>query len=435
MNAKNYVKLVVVIVLIGVLAGVARADKLTLQEKLSRELKVKLTDVTIAGALETIGKKAGVKFVLSDDAEWKLPYGKATRLSVALDGPLAESMTQMLNMFFMRYSAGDQEITIYPRPELKHIVGRPNARQLELLRDLYTKPIEVYFVDKVQETVNKALAQQVLISPLEVQDSLNKSLRKLVGEKSKRVRESDGKYVSVIIMPGTDSQGNVPGEYVLATPVTIVQLLRDVTLIINNVRSNRTEWYIPRIDFAGQTPEIRVVRSGEVKSLQRQELIDISYKDKEIVEVLRDLADRAGYNLYIYPDAKLEGSRISASMQNVTAEQGMIRMADIANLNYEYRRHESLSVRGKKTDKKPVPRAKTKTAGRSGSGGYVGKISVPMDGGKYFIEFMLRESDLTEELKKVRSEKMKEILGKEEKNKPATQRTGTHGDIQKGRKG
>ena len=35
-----------------------------------------------------------------------------------------------------------------------------------------------------------------------------------------------------------------------------------------------------------------------------------------------------------------------------------------------------------------------------------------MDGGKYFIEFMLRESDLTEELKKLREEKIKEILRK-----------------------
>jgi len=35
-----------------------------------------------------------------------------------------------------------------------------------------------------------------------------------------------------------------------------------------------------------------------------------------------------------------------------------------------------------------------------------------MDGGKYFIEFMLRESDLTEELKKLREEKIREILRK-----------------------
>ena len=50
---------------------------------------------------------------------------------------------------------------------------------------------------------------------------------------------------------------------------------------------------------------------------------------------------------------------------------------------------------------------------------YVGKVSIPMDGGKYYIEFMLRESDLTEKLKKLRQEKMREILGQSPKPKPA----------------
>jgi hypothetical protein len=35
-----------------------------------------------------------------------------------------------------------------------------------------------------------------------------------------------------------------------------------------------------------------------------------------------------------------------------------------------------------------------------------------MDCGKYFIEFMLRERDLTEELKKLRDQKIKEIIKK-----------------------
>jgi len=50
---------------------------------------------------------------------------------------------------------------------------------------------------------------------------------------------------------------------------------------------------------------------------------------------------------------------------------------------------------------------------------YVGKISIPMDGGKYYIEFMLRESDLTEELRKLRDEKMEQILGQPPKPRPA----------------
>jgi hypothetical protein len=46
-----------------------------------------------------------------------------------------------------------------------------------------------------------------------------------------------------------------------------------------------------------------------------------------------------------------------------------------------------ICVYGPKHPKKPpAPKA-------SRSGDYVGKISIPMDGGKYFIEFMLREED------------------------------------------
>jgi hypothetical protein len=43
-----------------------------------------------------------------------------------------------------------------------------------------------------------------------------------------------------------------------------------------------------------------------------------------------------------------------------------------------------------------------------------------MDGGKYYIEFMLRESDLTEDLKNLRAKKIEEILGKAPKTTPAT---------------
>ena len=124
MNAPNLAKrLVLGIALACVFTGYVRADKLELQEKLSKEIKIELRDVTIAEALEKISQKADVKIVLSDEAAWKLPQGEATRLSVMMQGPLADSLTEMLNAFFMRYAVGDEEITIYPRPELDHIIG------------------------------------------------------------------------------------------------------------------------------------------------------------------------------------------------------------------------------------------------------------------------------------------------------------------------
>ncbi|MHC4528275.1 MAG: hypothetical protein ACYS29_10390 [Planctomycetota bacterium] len=134
MNARTSVgKVVVLLAIVCASAALVRAAELDLHAKLGEPIKIQLKNVTIVEALAKIGQKAGVKFVLSDEAEWKLPQGKATRLSVTMDGALANSVTEMLNAFFMRYVIGDDAITIYPRPKLDHILGRPTAKQLELL--------------------------------------------------------------------------------------------------------------------------------------------------------------------------------------------------------------------------------------------------------------------------------------------------------------
>ena len=63
-----------------------------------------------------------------------------------------------------------------------------------------------------------------------------------------------------------------------------------------------------------------------------------------------------------------------------------------------------------------VPRAPSEAPS---GGGYVGKISIPMDGGRYFIEFMLRESDLTDELRQLRQQRIRQILEELSKSAPA----------------
>ena len=132
-------KIVIAVVIIGIATGYARADKQQLLANLSRkQAEFEFKDVTIAEALKKIGEIAEVKIVLSDEAEWKLPHGEATRLSASLKGSLSDCLTEMLNAFFMRYAVGDNEITIYPRQELEHILGRPTPKQLELLKNLYS---------------------------------------------------------------------------------------------------------------------------------------------------------------------------------------------------------------------------------------------------------------------------------------------------------
>ena len=417
MNVKNLVRtLLVVVAVIGVSASYVRGDKLQLQKKLSQDVEIRLNNVTIVEALEKIGQQAGVKFALSDEAAWKLPQGEATRLSVALAGPLAESMTEMLNVFFMRHAVGDEEITIYPRPQLEHILGRPTTKQLELLKAIHARPIKTYFLDKIQSTVNEALGQEVLILPIDVQAQLNNFLRQLAGKDP--IYEQRGPRRPVIKPPQPEPPE--PTEYELPTPVTLVQLLSQVK---TEGEARITRWYVSGMDFPGQSPEVRVVNSTTFGELRRNQMIDITYRDEQSDKILQSLANRAGVQLYVQPRSYLHEHKLSVSMQNVTIQQAMTAIAHIIGASCEFSSRRGgyyVQINGPGPKTRPTTPRPAKTTTKTAGEGYVGKISIPMEGGKYYIEFMLRESDLTEELKKLRAEKMEQILGKSPKAPPTS---------------
>ena len=403
MSAKSFRKMVVLaVVVIVVSAGYVRAEKLGLQEKLSKDVKIQLKDVTIVEALEGIGKKAGVKLVLSDEAAWKLPQGAATRLSVALDGPLAESMTEMLNAFFMRYAAGDEEMTIYPRPELKHILGRPTTTQLKLLRAIYTNAIGVYSKSP-QNTINEALGEYVTVVPYYALDEIDTLLHHIAGKE-------EVEDLNSFELPG---------------PMTVANMLEHIGRVGRRA-AFMAEWYLLGVDFPEQVPEIRVVSSGEFREAKLDQIVDISFKDEKEEVVLQRLAKWVGMEVVI---EKREPSwleeLISVDMQNIKLRHAMRNIVSTidGDISFDISDNE-IGIAGPIHVKKPAPpkaatpRATRTTAAkrttRTSSDDYVGKISIPMDGGKYYIEFMLREKDLTEELKQLREEKMKEILGEKE---------------------
>jgi hypothetical protein len=414
MNAQNLAKkLVVGIALVSFFAAYVWADKLQLQTGLGKDIKIQLRDVTIAEALEKIGQEAGVKFVLSDEAAWKLPQGEATRLSVMMQGPLADSMTEMLNAFFMRYAVGDEEITIYPRLELEHILGRPTAKQLELLKAIYTRPIKHYSLDRVQVTVNKALGHEIFISPIHAQTQLNDLLRQLVGKDKVYSWEFQrgGRHMIKRLVRGTPEQEPnepEPWGYDLPTPVTLVQLLSQVELERD---PRNTRWYISGMDFPGQNPEIRVLDHSTFGQLKLNQKIDISYKDAPLDKILQDLVGRAGVRLIVSPGSYLSEHELSATMQNVTIEQAVRSITDMVGASCKIDgSFIELAGPGRPKSATPPPRKGPRPKPKAESEGYVGKISIPMDGGAYYIEFMLREKDLTEELKKLWQKRMKEIM-------------------------
>jgi hypothetical protein len=374
MNAQNLAKkLVVGIALVSFFTAYVWADKLQLQTGLGKDIKIQLRDVTIAEALEKIGQEAGVKFVLSDEAAWKLPQGEATRLSVMMQGPLADSMTEMLNAFFMRYAVGDEEITIYPRLELEHILGRPTAKQLELLRTIYTTTIDEYIHDNEPETIGRFLGEEVLLLPVEAYRKLRRPLAHL-----------------------TAGEGFTRGHsYNLSTPVTLAQLLQSVT----------ATWYLSGMNFPNKIAEIRVVSEREFRDASLDQMVDVSFMDQTGSVVLGKLAKWAGMELVVRKeDPAWLREKVSVHMQNTKLRQALRNV--VSTLGGEVTisvEHNEIRIKG------PIAADRPAEETRSGSE-YVGKISIPMEGGAYYIEFMLREKDLTDELKKLWQEKMKDIL-------------------------
>jgi hypothetical protein len=379
MSAKSFTKLVIVAFAMDfVFAGLARADKKQLQEKLNKDISIKLDDVTIAEALKTIGQKAELKIVVSDEAMRKLPEGETTRLSVTLEGRLGESMTEMLSSFFMRYAVGDEQITIYPRPELEHIIGRPGTKQLELLKKIYSMRItfaQGFSVELVNSLIGKSLGVSFL--PYDMPNKIYEILK---------ASETD---------KGT-------------SPTTLAVLLEQL-----GEKQRRPHWYISGTELPNEVPMIKMVSEQDFRQAKLAQIIDVAFINERADAILQRLAGWAGMEIStrnIEPSWLEE--KITVKIQNLTllqALQNIVGTVDGA-INVSPRDN-SLIVQGPIRRKKTADSRKPQESAAT-EDGYVGKISIPMDGGKYFIEFMLRQSDLPEELKNFREQMIKEVLGK-----------------------
>lgn len=361
---------VLAVLLLSLSVACVYADKSQLQERLGKPMTIKLTDVTIAEALEKIGQEANLEIVLSDEAIWKLPQGEATKLSVALDGPLAESLTEMLNAFFMRYALGEEEITVYSRPELQHILGRPSHKQLELLRRMYTMVLVASARDSVEIKRLVSESFNALVMPVDRYRLLTTAMSTLV----------EG------LPDGTSSPG-----------MTLAQLLESVG----------PAWYVSGPDSPNQPCEIWIVSESDFREAKLNQIVDISFKDETAEAIIQRLADWTGMELLVYKEElSWLNEKISVDMQNVTLKQALRNVVSTVDGDVDIdATTNSIQVKG------PLHTRQSAAPKASKSGDYVGKISIPMDGGKYYIEFMLRESDLTEELKKLRADKIKEVLG------------------------
>jgi hypothetical protein len=385
---------------LGIWVGNVRADKAQLEERLKQDLQFQVENVTIAQALEQIGQKGGVKIVLSPGAVWKLPEGPDTRVSVTLEGRLSESLGKMLYNFFLRYAVGNEALTIYPRPELKHVIGRPTAADLKLLRNTYenkmwgsisagtTEAPERF----VQSMVRSLAGVPVAVMPPEEMRSIGVVLQKLATKSS-------------------PSSGRVPDANApRGDPLTLALLLEGVEQSSNGLKT----WYLQGPGLSRQVAEIRIVPREQFWQAHLDQILDVSFSNETGESVIGTLAAWGDLTVQ-FPDGDVPpglAQKITLEVQNAKLFDVLQRAASVLEIYQTL----NLSTGVVELHVPPPPRKPAKeTAPQAPSetpsgGGYVGKISIPMDGGRYFIEFMLRESDLTDELRQLRQQRIRQIL-------------------------
>jgi len=284
----------------------------------------------------------------------------------------------MLSAFFMRYAVGDEQITIYPRPELEHIIGRPDARQLELLKKIYL--MRITFSQGVrEEVVSSFIGKSMGVSflPYNIPNKIYE-----------------------ILKASEDDKGT--------SPTTLAVLLEQV-----GTEERKPHWYISETNLLNEIPMIKMVSKEDFLQEKLDQIVDISFVDERADVILQRLAGWAGMVLTIITNEPswLE-NKIAVKMQDVTLQQALQNIVHTVDGTYEFvTGNNSVHVKGPIHRPKTVPASKSKNTS-SAEDGYVGKISIPMDGGKYFLEFMLRQSDLPKELKNFREQMIKEVLGK-----------------------
>ncbi|MHC4241349.1 MAG: hypothetical protein ACYSU4_03025, partial [Planctomycetota bacterium] len=312
--------------------------------------------------------------------QWKLPQGEATRLSASLKGSLSNCLTEMLNAFFMRYAVGDNKITIYPRAELEHILGRPNTEQLKMLKNIYA----------VKFSFGPGFSAENILDMIR---NMFEGISFLPYDTPKRISE--------IFKTMSTDKGMVPVSF---------------TVILEQVgdKYRTPRWYLSGMDFPDQAPVIRMVNEEDFREARLDQVIDISFKDETVAVILQRLAGWAGMDLLIHKkDPSWLEEEIVVNMQNVKLRQALINIANSVDAQIDMNiRNNGIRIISPNRPHKVAAPAKPKSS--SSGEGYVGKISIPMGHGddKYYIEFMLRESDLTEGLKKLREDKIKEIFRK-----------------------
>jgi hypothetical protein len=279
---------------------------------------------------------------------------------------------------------------------------------LKLLKNIYTNQMsvsgEVRSPSFSQALINQLAGEPVALLPLnEFQNAVN--VIALLAERGSSLRK--------------ETSSTAP-----KTAVTLAAILEETV----DRRTSRV-WYLAGPQFPGQPAEIHIVQRFDYSKALLGQIVDVSLENEEGLAVLRKLTTLANFDLEIVGEGQpwTDGSwlhrRISLDALNVTVREALNRITvalggQVGTVNYERASYEVVGPRAQpegglfQTPAGSNAQAESPVSTASSDDEYVGKISIHMGEGanRYFIEFMLRERDLPEGLRKLRAEKIREIF-------------------------
>lgn len=332
------------------------ADPRPAAEALDRTLgDLQLESQTLAAVLETLSKRAGVRFDIDDDTYATLPWGRDTRLAtLKLSGAsLRAALDEILKPLGFVYSIGENSVRIVPSDALARINRRATWDDLHYLQMLNSTPC-------TQQNLAKIKFQYRITTKT--------NAPQLLGNQFKRA--GDG---------------------------TIAQILDVAT------RALGWTWF-PDQDHV----VILSAQAHIAHNLART--VTARYNQMGLAHILLDLADKADVPIFLEPGLMLKlppntANNYTLLLQQTTVRDALELICAETGLAYQILR-DGISI-------SLAPDAKGNAAGARNRGDpYVARIVVPAKNGNYNYEFLIRESELPQDVREYRGQMIDEMIEK-----------------------
>jgi len=326
-------------------------------EALDRPLPdINLQAQSLGSVLEALSHKAGVRFEIDDDTYATLPWGRETRLAslkVTRGASLRSTLDELLKPLGLVYSVGDKAVRIDPSAPLSRMNRRSTWNDLHFLNWLDTTPCTA-------ENLAKTKIQYRITTKVNGPQLLRDQIK----------RAGDG---------------------------TISQMLEAATKALG------WTWF-PDEDHV----VILSAQAHIAHNLSRT--VTARYNQMGLSHILLDLADKADVPLFLEPGLMLKlppnvANSYTLLVQQFTVRDALEMICAETGLTYKILR-DGISI-------SMSPNAPgSPAAGRTRGDPYVARIVVPARNGGYNYEFVIRESEMPQDVLEYRGQMIDEMIEK-----------------------